>query len=139
MCSSAEEFRRPEGKISKMPVHMLILLAMIDAGLVKDSQLDEGAELEVSKLGKFKDLCDNNRIVIEEIMRMPLRDDYKMNPIRQLNAFLGKIGLRLEKGKRTRRGGAPIIRYVLDPVRWASMQKLSAKFTPQDQVIERLK
>jgi len=100
--------------------------------LVQDGNLVADMFVNNSHLKEFSELCKNNQILIEESLKIELRDDLKINPIRQLNSFLKLVGLRLNERKRLKRKGKNVRSYGIDPVSLKLMQDLSLKFVSRD-------
>jgi hypothetical protein len=65
-------------------------------------------------LDPFKELIRTNRVIIEEVLQQPIRNDFESNPIRQLNAILDRAGLKLIAQSRKQKAGSSSIEYRID-------------------------
>ncbi len=72
-------------------------------------------KVRAEDLERFKRLLNDNRVMIEETLKAPLRMDFAKNPVRQLNVFIGFAGLKLIATKRRQQAGQANIEYALDP------------------------
>lgn len=97
------------------PLWTLVATMMVVAGLVKNAGLVATKKIRAEDLERFKRLLTDNRVMIEETIKSPLRADYLKNPVRQLNVFLGFAGLKLVATKRKQQAGQANIEYKLDP------------------------
>jgi hypothetical protein len=98
----------------KMPVWTLVATMMAVAGLVKGANLNPTIKIRVEHLDRFKQLLGDNRVMIEDVFKSPLRKDYITNPIRQLNVYLGIVGMKLVPIKKVQQSGRSNIQYKLD-------------------------
>jgi len=108
-------------QLAKNPPWVLCAAAMIASGIIRNGALFEDLVLRGDRLDIFKDMLKRNRVLFEEVLQMPLRQDWETNPVRQLNVILAKAGIKLLPGKRRQRGGASSVEYTLDNTisRWA--------------------
>lgn len=114
--------------LTRMPVDLFVGYAMVAAGLIVSGNFVEERILRAGSLDVFKAWCTQNRVMIEEIIRTSLREDYQKNPIRQLNAFLSIIGLKLKPMDRKRRKGSASILYKIDNNSLTAMRKYASNF-----------
>ncbi len=118
---------------------MLVALVLSVCGLVKGGKLDPSVKLRGSDLAQFVRLCEENRTVIEEIMKFELRGDFTSNPIRQLNSFLDAVGLRLVAMRRKKKAGKANYVYEFDRSKWDEMEKLATGYVGLEEVRRSLK
>jgi hypothetical protein len=105
----------PNGRLQRMEPARLITVLMRVAGLTDVHGFDADTLASVDSLARFVAICRENRTVIEETFGEPLRADFGEKPVGQLNRFLRRIGLKLERAK-TRKGvGGRKIRYYAIP------------------------
>lgn len=132
--NQAKQLNKLKTKKLKRQKNPIALLAYIleTTTLVQDGNLIADMFVNNSHLKEFSELCKNNQILIEESLKIELRDDLKINPIRQLNSFLKLVGLRLNERKRLKRKGKNVRSYGIDPVSLKLMQDLSSKFVSRD-------
>lgn len=124
---------RPE-KISKMPAALLLYVVGTIAGIVDDKGALVVTPLKKDDFAAFVAFCRTNRTAIEEILKLPLRDDLEKNPVRQLNQFLKLVGLSVKPNARRRHKGAAKFDYVVDMKAAALMKELAADFTEFESV-----
>lgn len=98
------------------PLWTLVATIMVATGLVKNAGLVTTKKIRAENLERFKRLLTENRVMIEETIKSPLRADYLKNPVKQLNVFLGFTGLKLVATKRKQQAGQANIEYKLDPI-----------------------
>jgi hypothetical protein len=111
----------------KMPVWTLVATIMVVAGLVKGTSLNPAIKIRVEHLDRFKQLLDDNRVMIEDVFKSPLRKDYITNPIRQLNVCLGIVGVKLVPIKKVQQSGRSNVQYKLDISTLKSMNSFLSK------------
>ena len=116
---------------AKNPISTLAEIISSTA-LVNGPSLDIDARVSNLTLKSFVDLCQKNRILIEEGLNIELRDDIKVNPVRQLNAFLKIVGLQLSSQKRSKQKGRNLRFYGIDPFRMKFMEDLSERFVSRE-------
>ena len=105
---------QPNGRLSNMKPENLVGVMMRAAGLTTAEGFATSAKVSPDNVSQFVAICGDNRTVIEEIMGEPIRNDFDVKPVSQLNRFLRRVGLKLavvqtEKaaGKKVRRYGIP--------------------------------
>ncbi len=103
------------------PIWTLVATMMVAAGLAKNAGLVATKKVRAEDLDRFKKLLTDNRVMIEEALKAPLRADFAKNPVRQLNVFLGLAGLKLVANKRRQQAGQANIEYQLDSTSVKSM------------------
>ena len=82
----------------------------------------------IGDLSGFIDLCRENRTVIEETLSEQLRNDLAGNPVRQLNRFLNRVGLKVASVGSMKVQGVKIRRYSLDRKRLDTMVSLAKSY-----------
>lgn len=115
-----------DGKpLPKNPAWVLVATAMIAAGLIRNGEIQQRRRLTSTDLLTFKNMCSNNRVMIEDVLQTSLRSDLASNPVRQLNVFLNKCGLKLIATNRRQVAGQTSVQYQLDAVTIKMMQGLA--------------
>ena len=79
-------------------------------------------KVRAEDLQLFKRLLNDNRVMIEETLKAPLRMDFTKNPVRPLNVFLSFAGLKLIPTKRRQQVGQANIDYKFDQMSVNSMK-----------------
>jgi hypothetical protein len=115
----------------KNPISLLATI-LESAELVDGTALSVDASVNNLTLKSFTQLCKKNSVLIEESLRIELRDDLKQNPIRQLNAFLKIVGLKLSGKKRSKSKGKNLRFYGIDASSIKLMEDLSERFVSRD-------
>lgn len=131
MASVVEKLRRggrPE-RISKRSAAQLLYVVGMVAGLIDDKGSLVTTPLRKDDFAAFVAFCRTNRTAIEEILKLPLREDLEKNPVRQLNQFLKLVGLSIKPNARRRHKGAAKFDYVVDMRSAALMTGLASNFT----------
>jgi hypothetical protein len=101
-------------------------------GIIKSNKIDTSVTINQLGLSNFVDFCKRNRIVIEEILKIEMRDDFIRNPIRQLNQFLGLVGLKMIEKSRTKSKGVNLRFYELDKSAIDTMEKYANHYQSFD-------
>jgi hypothetical protein len=103
----AEPTGLPKGRLQKMTPDRMIGVLMRIAGLTDSTGIKAGHVVVATGLADFARVCQENQTVIEEVLGDALRADFRQNPVRQLNRFLTRVGLRLEglRTEKTKDGG----------------------------------
>jgi len=109
---------------SSNPAHALATILM-SSGLIENDELQTDKRLRVDHMEAFVALCSANRVLLEEALKQGMRDDFRINPIRQLNRFLQHMGLKLVKAGKTGNAKKKSLTYQLDGVGVEMMAKLS--------------
>jgi hypothetical protein len=104
------------------PLWTLVATMLVAVGLVKNADLVATKKVRAEDLQLFKRLLNDNRVMIEETLKAPLRMDFAKNPVRQLNLFLGFAGLKLIPTKRRQQVGQANIDYKFDQMSMNSMK-----------------
>jgi hypothetical protein len=86
---------QPSGRLQDMKPELLLAALMRASGLTSARGFDTDVSVSLDSVARFVAICRENRTVIEETFGEPLRDDFAEKPVRQLNRFLGRIGLAL--------------------------------------------
>ena len=121
------------------PEWVLIFMVLVSVGFFEESHFVTDKHIKANELGDFVQFCQKNKIILEEILGVALRGDVATNPIRQLNVFMGRVGLRLKSARRRKVAGKANFEYCLDPKRLREMAKLSKSYQPIESVIYSLK
>ena len=77
-------------ELSRLSGDKTILMAVlaVAAGIADESGFRSDARITVQQLSAFADLCERNRNFIHERTGVPIRQDVRTNPVRQLNELL---------------------------------------------------
>jgi hypothetical protein len=119
---------RPE-RVSKRSAAQLLYVVGAVAGVINGKGALVATPLKKDDFAAFVAFCRTNRTIIEEILKLPLRDDLEKNPVRQLNQFLKLAGLSVKPNARRRHNGAAKFDYVVDMNSAVLMKELAANFT----------
>jgi hypothetical protein len=111
--------------LAKTSISLLVATAMTTAGLMQYGKILRDKHVISADLEAFKNMCSNNRVMIEDVLQTSLRSDLTSNPVRQLNVFLGKCGFTLTAMKRRQVNGQTSIRYKLDAGKIKLMEDLA--------------
>jgi hypothetical protein len=103
----------PNGRLQRMEPAHLIAVLMRAAGLTDVHGFAADELASVDSLARFVAICRENRTVIEETFGEPLRGDFGEKPVGQLNRFLRRIGLKLERTKTQKIAGRKIRYYAI--------------------------
>jgi hypothetical protein len=125
---SLREAARPLARLQQMKPPRMIAVLMRVAGLTDPDGFKPDQVVTIGELSGFVDLCGENRTMIEEALSEPLRDDLAANPVRQLNRFLGRVGLRVASVGSVKVQGVKIRRYTLDRKRLETMMSLAKSY-----------
>ncbi|NLS69352.1 hypothetical protein E3H11_10555 [Bradyrhizobium brasilense] len=126
----AEPSQLPKGRLQMTSPARMIGVLMRVSGLTTAAGLKAGHLVTVAGLAEFVRVCRENRTVIEEIFAEAMRQDLERNPVRQLNRFLGRIGLRLNVMRTEKTPSDGKIRYyALDPDVVERMTSLAAAYS----------
>jgi hypothetical protein len=118
----------PRGRLQRMSPERLIAVLMRAAGLTKVDGFSATDPVSVDSLSRFVAICRENRTVIEEVLGEALRHDFDQKPIRQLNLFLRRCGLKLMRVATQKVAGRKIRYYTLPSDLLATMTKLAESF-----------
>jgi len=136
-----ENARNPEfkhldpGKLVRFKNPISLLAKLLNSTeLVIGPSLEARASVNNLNLSYFSDICDKNKILIEESLQIELREDLKTNPVRQLNALLNLVGLKLIEKKRLKKKGKNLRFYNIDSLSLKIMNDLSNSFMTLDQL-----
>ncbi|WP_168212738.1 MULTISPECIES: plasmid replication protein, CyRepA1 family [unclassified Bradyrhizobium] len=86
---------KPKGRLQGTKPEILTAVLMRAAGLTTVDGLKTTELISDDMLHRFVGICRDNRTVIEEILGEPFRSDFEKKPMRQLNMFLKRVGLKL--------------------------------------------
>ena len=103
----------PQGRLREAEPPVLVALFLRFVGLTTADGFDLGRALSISDLVPFAALCRTNQTMIEEAFAEAMRADLAENPMRQLNQFLRRIGMKLKPAKTTKVRGEKIRFYAL--------------------------
>jgi hypothetical protein len=103
----AEPTRLPRGRLQTMTPARMIGVLMLMTDLTTATGFKSGHSVTVASLDEFVRVCRENRTIIEEVFGDAIRGDLEQNPVRQLNQFLVRIGLKLklERSEKTQNDG----------------------------------
>lgn len=124
--STVKKLKRPKNPMS------LLADILATTTLVPEGTFVGDIFVNNFQLKDFIKICKANQILIEESLKIELRDDLKANPVRQLNALLNLVGLKLIDRKRSKRKGKNLRYYGIDPSSLKLMSDLSSKFVSRD-------
>jgi hypothetical protein len=103
----------PQGRLQEAEPGVLVAMFLRFVGLTTADGFNVGHALAIADLAPFVALCRTNQTMIEEAFAEAMRADLDENPVRQLNQFLRRIGLKLEKVKTAKVNGEKIRFYAL--------------------------
>jgi hypothetical protein len=95
-------------------IRSIVPLALAVTGLVRDSKVQACKVVLSDGLEPFKVLIRTNRVIIEEVMQRPVRNDFETNPVRQLNTIVDRAGPKLAAQSRRQMAGSTSVEYKLD-------------------------
>ena len=126
----AEPAGLPRGRLQTMTPGRMIGVLMLIAGLTTATGFKIGHLVTVASLDEFVRVCQENRTVIEEVFGEAIRGDLEKNPVRQLNQFLARVGLKLklDRSEKTQNDGK-LRYYSLDMNMVGRMTSLAASFS----------
>ncbi|SHI13573.1 plasmid replication protein, CyRepA1 family [Bradyrhizobium erythrophlei] len=122
------EAAKPKARLSRMKPPRLIAVLMAAAGLADADGIKPDHIVTIGALSEFVELCRENRTMIEEALSEPSRGDLAENPVRQLNRFLQRIGLKVAPAGSVKVQGMKIRRYALDRKRLETMEMLAKSY-----------
>lgn len=125
---------QPLARIPKLRAQLLLSLIALVAGIGDATGLLRDTKVTAQGLSAFADLCANNKTVLEDLLGRKVRDDVKSNPIRQLNAFLGLGGLKLEPATRQKTQKKSVRGYAFNPEKFDTMLSLAKAFRTEKKV-----
>jgi hypothetical protein len=103
----------PEGRLQEAEPAVLVAMFLRFVGLTTADGFNVGHALSIADLAPFAALCRTNQTMIEEAFAEAMRADLAENPVRQLNQFLRRIGLKLKQVKTTKMNGEKVRYYAL--------------------------
>jgi hypothetical protein len=115
----------PKGRLRQAEPEMLIAVLLRSAELITTDGFAAEQSLCVDDLSRFVRVCRDNQTVIEEILGEQLRDDIELKPVRQLNRFLRRIGLKLSPDKTKKVSGRKIRYYRIAEKLLGTMTRLA--------------
>ena len=126
----AEPAGLPRGRLQTITPGRMIGVLMLIAGLTTATGFKIGHLVTVASLDEFVRVCQENRTVIEEVFGEAIRGDLEKNPVRQLNQFLARVGLKLklDRSEKTQNDGK-LRYYSLDMNMVGRMTSLAASFS----------
>lgn len=110
-------------------------IALLSKLIEEAGLLDANGKLEFDKvvtkesLKLFTAYCGRAQVKIQRVFEMELRKDIKIDPTRQLNAFLDLCGLKVVRYKTISKGNTKIYEYGLDRVSYDKAMSLIEKRT----------
>lgn len=121
--------RLPSGRLQSMSLDRMIGVLMRIAGLTDRTGIRVDHLVTAAGLSEFAHVCRENQTVIEETFGDAIRDDLRENPVRQLNAFLKRVGLKLKRVRSEKtKGGGKLRFYSLDPALVTRMRFLATSY-----------
>jgi hypothetical protein len=125
----AQPTRLPNGRLQSTSLDRMVGVLMRIAGLTDRTGIKANHVVAAAGLTEFAHVCRENQTVIEETFGDAIRDDLRQNPVRQLNAFLKRVGLKLRQVRSEKtKGGGKLRFYSLDPSSAARMTSLAQSF-----------
>jgi hypothetical protein len=125
----ASPTRLPNGRLQNMSLDRMVGVLMRIAGLTDRAGIKVGHAVTAAGLAEFIGVCRANQTVIEEVFGDALREDLEQNPVRQLNAFLKRIGMKLESQRSAKtKDGGKLRFYSLKPGLVARMTSLAESY-----------
>jgi hypothetical protein len=118
----------PKGRLRQSEPEMLIAVLLRAAGLITVEGLTADRSICVDDLSRLVRVCRDNQTVIEEILGDPLREDVEMKPVRQLNRYLRRIGLKLTPDGTQKIAGRKIRFYRIRGELLGTMTRLSRSY-----------
>ncbi len=103
----------PQGRLEEAEPGVLVAMFLRFVELTTADGFNVGHALSIADLAPFAALCRTNQTMIEEAFAEAMRADLAENPVRQLNQFLRRIGLKLKPAKTTKVNGEKIRFYAL--------------------------
>jgi len=126
-----EEFiKSPKPKkwgIKTGKTHTLVLMFK-SAGVLSNKGFNKDIKIKQTDVRDVTNFLSHNKIAVEEAFGFGLRDDFKTNPIRQLNVFLSLVGLSLKKDTKKMLKGNVSYFYKLDTKSLKIMTDISTNF-----------
>jgi hypothetical protein len=119
---------QPNGRLQQTRPEMVIAVLMRVAGLINADSFHSDRVVCVDALSRFVTICRENQTVVEEALGEPLRVDLELKPVRQLNLFLRRIGLKLTPVKTQKVAGRKIRYYRIPAELLATMTRLSRSY-----------
>jgi hypothetical protein len=122
----------PKGRLQDMKPALMLAVLLRAAELTRvdgfQTEIKPWAEMTTSidRLSRFVAICGANRTIIEEVLDRPMRGDFGTNPVRQLNEFLGWIGLRLDEVSVKKVAGRKVRYYAFPEGMAETMLRLAA-------------
>jgi Origin of replication binding protein len=123
-----ERSAKPRGRLQKREPEQLIAVLVRVANLTTGDGFTDRGLVSVDTLTRFVTICRNNRTIIEEVLKEPLRGDFHKKPTRQLNAILRHIGLELNLAKVEKIAGRKIRYYAIPADVLATMTRLALSY-----------
>jgi hypothetical protein len=111
-------------QIQKNPAWVLIAIIMKITGIVDNGNLSHSIIIRADELEDFKKFIIQNRVMIEDVFNKSFRSDHVVNPVRQLNYFIGLAGLKLVADKRVQKSNVSNVNYLIDQSSLSLMNNL---------------
>jgi hypothetical protein len=119
---------QPKGRLQEMVPLRLVAVLMRAAGLTKSDGFDSAEPVSLDSLSRFVDVCRENRTVIEEVLDVAMRGDFAEKPVRQLNLFLRRIGLKATVAKTKKLPGRKVRYYSVPAGLLGTMMRLARSY-----------
>jgi len=118
----------PRQRLQKREPHYLLATLMRAAGLTAAQGFTRDVVISMGDLEHFVRLCRENQTMIEETFGGELRVDFQDKPMKQLNLFLRRIGLKLTGAGTQKIDGRKIRYYRLPDDLTARMLQLARSY-----------
>jgi hypothetical protein len=117
-----------KGRLTHNGLEFLLRLVLHVTGLTDANGLNREAQVRTESLRPFARVVERNRVLFEEVVGQPVRSDIRLNPVRQLNAYLALLGLKLEQSARRKKAGVITRSYGWDLEQFDLMNDLQKRF-----------
>ena len=102
----------------------LLLELYQSAGIFSGSEFDTSATITNEGLKSFVAICKKQKVKIERILGITLRNDYTGKPMQQLSLFLGMCGIKTVKLNPVKKNGQKIYQYRIDDVALREIEEI---------------
>ncbi|SED66680.1 hypothetical protein [Pseudomonas anguilliseptica] len=94
------------------------------AGIFSGSEFDTSATISKESLKPFVAVCKKQKVKIERVLGVTLRNDYTGKPMQQLSQFLGMSGIKTLKQKSAKKNSQKVYQYKIDAVALGEIQEI---------------
>ena len=119
---------QPKGRLEAMKPSPLVAVLMRAAGLTGPNGVDLTKPISLDRLACFVAVCRDNRTLIEEVLGIGFRDDFAQKPVRQLNQFLRRVGLKVTVSKVEKVPGRKVRYYSVPTGLLETMMRLAKSY-----------